>query len=296
MKEVKIKINVEKIFTACQGIKSTDDLLKYDTPKDYTDLIDRIFKDSIEIASGADNTNEVVRILKILKCRVQEYFAYNTYGKHLMHGLYKALQSKKKEEVRKHFISVINDVIKPNTHIYSPCLGIHIQNDRSKHLGINIDDEMPDLTSPRTCTLRLDDKSSNLISMWHDIKERLDKESLCHIANLLYSENSKHGKNINILKKYLPEDKYYSLHDLYFTKRTLSGSLVDRGLKLTYSKYYEIKELAEQVKTMESERSTRLEEIYAEIEKVLREEELVLVLSVLANIEKIKHEKTARKG
>ncbi|KAI5193305.1 hypothetical protein NEMIN01_2463, partial [Nematocida minor] len=192
MKEVKININVEKIFTACQGIKSTDNLLKHDTPKDYTDLIDRIFKDSFKIVSGANNTGEEVQILEIFKRRAQEYFAYNTYGKHAMHGLYKALQSKKKDEIRKHSISVINDVIKPNTHIYSPCLGIHIQDDRSKHLGIDIDDEMPDLASPRTRTLRLDDKSSNLISMWHDIKERLDKESLCHIANLLYSENSKH--------------------------------------------------------------------------------------------------------
>ncbi|KAI5193313.1 hypothetical protein NEMIN01_2469, partial [Nematocida minor] len=191
MKEVKININVEKIFTACQGIKSTDDLLKHDTPKDYTYLIYRIFDEGIEIVSGADNTSEVVQILDTLENRMIEYFSYNTYGKHAMHGLYKALKDKKKEEVRKHFISVINDVIKPNTHIYSPCLGIHIQDDRSKQLGIDINDEMPDLASPRTCTLWIDDERFfyDLKYMMETARKRLDKESLCHIANLLYSEN-----------------------------------------------------------------------------------------------------------
>ncbi|KAI5193238.1 hypothetical protein NEMIN01_2434 [Nematocida minor] len=350
MKEVKIKINVEKIFTACQGIKSTDDLLKHDTPKDYTDLIDRIFKDSIEIASSADDkiassandeivtnaddeienskndeiannaNDEIVTnaddkiansvsdarekepILKILNNRVREFFAYNTYGESKIRDLYKALKDKKQEEVRKHSIMIINELIQPNTFIYNPQDGIHIEprRDNIPRSYLYTEDEPPALHS-RIWTLEMDcTDSSTLESIVKIATESLDREFFYHFSYLLFSEHSKYiprneYKDTNILKKYLPQKKNYSIDKLYTLHADDGTLLVDYGLKLMYSKYYEIKELCETVKKMEAN-SSRKEIILRKISKVLAEEELRIVTSIIDNIYEIKNEKYTQKG
>ncbi|KAI5189823.1 hypothetical protein NEMIN01_0686 [Nematocida minor] len=291
-KEVKIKINVEKIFTAIQNISSIDDLLKHSAPKGYIALIDRIFHESIEIESGADNAREKKLILNILSNRIREYFAYR-YGKCDMRGLYKALQGKKKEEIREYSISIINALTQPNALIYSPEYGIHRWDDRNIQIeDIDIDDETPTL-HPRTCTLKIDCAGfSRLESMLQLTTESMEKELFFHFADLLCTE----GKEIDILKKYLPEKEEYHTIDYLYTPFKGGNTLpVDYGLRFIHRNYDELKQLVEEVKAMEGA-ARSIKQITAKIIDVIPIEDLGIVTSIIHNIDAINNEKKAQKS
>ncbi|KAI5189822.1 hypothetical protein NEMIN01_0685 [Nematocida minor] len=317
MKEVKLKFDVERIVQACQAIEPTDDLLKYSTPKDYTDLIDHIFDESIEIVndaddriesdangnivSDADDDKEKGLVLSIITNRAREYFAYNTYGESKIYNLYTSLQDKNPGKIREYSIDIINALTQPNTFIYNPQDGIHIQHSRDITQEDVYTGNKASALQPRTCTLKIDCASfSRLKRMLQLTTESMDREIFCRFSYLLFSEHSKNNprnknKDTNILKKYSPQKKNYSIDNLYTLQADDGTPLVDYGLMLMYSKYYKIKELCESVEKMEANSSKR-ELIFDKIGDALSEEELEIVTSIIDNIYEIKNEKNTQKG
>ncbi|KAI5192916.1 hypothetical protein NEMIN01_2286 [Nematocida minor] len=291
MKEVKLKIKLKELLKACESIKLAGKLLKYHTPKDYIDIVDCIFKDVIEIESGA-NREEEKAIQDILKNRVREYFTYVLYGKNDMKDLYRALRDEEQEELRKAFIHIANQLIRPNKLIYNPKDGIHRQVDENEPMeDIDSDDASSDL-SPRTCTLEVDYADFvSLESMQHLAEESMNREFFYNAANLFYSKKN----DMNILKAYLPEEEERFTLDNLYTIYNNGVALVDDGLNLVYSKFYEIEELVKKIKIMEA-RSSDESEIVREIRMVLRLEELRIAISVIENIEQIMYEKAMQKG
>ncbi|KAI5193288.1 hypothetical protein NEMIN01_2449 [Nematocida minor] len=300
-KEVKIKIHVQRVIERCMSGTGTNGMHQCNSPKDYTDLIDHIFKDTIEIVSGADGDREKELILNILNNRVREYFSW-IFGKYDIYNLCKALKDEKQEKARKHSISIINALIEPNTFIYNPQDGIHIQprRDNISRDYVFTGDKLPAL-HPKTWTLEMDcTDSSTLERRLQFTAESMERDLFYHFSYLLFSEHSKYiprneYKDTNILKKYLLQKKKYSIHDLYTLRADDGTLLVDYGLKLIYNKYYEIKELCETVEKMKANSSIR-EMILRKISKVLAEEELRIVTSIIDNIYEIKNEKYTQKG
>ncbi|KAI5193005.1 hypothetical protein NEMIN01_2349 [Nematocida minor] len=294
MKEVKLKIDVKKIIKACKLIKRADDLLKYDAPKDYADILDRIFSNRIKIQIEGDaEEDEEDSLTKILKSRIYQYFTYNKHGVSAMNKLYTALKSGDKELVTAEAAHVLDHIVQPNTLIYSPKHGIHRQVDKNKPLESVILPNKKVNLRPRAYRLEIDYTDSSSLERILDLaEESVDRERLSYIADLIDSA----GMDMNILKQYSAEKEHYTLEKLYTTPHKKTGALlVDYGLKLVHRKHYKIKELLGKIKKMESNLNSRAQ-IMKEIGKVLTKKELKVAVAIGENIQKIKDEKIAQKS
>ncbi|KAI5193011.1 hypothetical protein NEMIN01_2355 [Nematocida minor] len=289
MKEVKLKIKLEEIRKACE-LAIQRATIKGASGKDNVDILKRIFDRNIEI-EGPCTDKEREGIENTIKNNACLYFTYNTYGTRIMDYVSSALESKDELSIRYWYISLFNEIIKPNLLIYSPEHGIHIQVDKSRALdNIGIASSNPDL-STREYTLQLDDaKLLSLESTLHVTDKSLERESLLYIAESIAS------MKLDVLKKYSSEKAQYSVNRLYTKKyENTSVPLVDYGLNLIHEKYHEVKELVEEIKGLEYDDGILL--VDTKLEKIFtKEEDVELVLSVISNIERIKNEKTTQKG
>ncbi|KAI5193071.1 hypothetical protein NEMIN01_2399 [Nematocida minor] len=292
MIEAILKIKAWGIMQKCKSIKTTDNLLKYDAPKDYINILNHIFGSGnieVECAAGAE---EASAIAAMVKNRIRQYFAYNSYGVAIMNNLYSELKGGNEEEIAYWAICLINEAIRQNTLIYSPECGMHKQVDENKPLE-NI--EQPDKSidhRTRTYTLQIDAADSlGLKVLLGSTAESALRDLFFSISTLVHSKSL----DINILKKYLTEKKLYTLNKLYTPDEENSTLLVDSGLKLVYTKYHNLADLVEKVEELENSSSDR-ELILDRVSNVLTQNELALAISIFDNIDEIKEEKTVQKG
>ncbi|KAI5192915.1 hypothetical protein NEMIN01_2285 [Nematocida minor] len=290
MKEVKLKIDVEKVVHTCLSIIKTKVPLKHDTKKEHLYLVMDIFEKSLEVENCTLDNQEKEMILLLVLSNIYLYFTYNPYGIEAINNLHLALKARELKDIKHWAIHMMNEVIRPNTLIYRPEHGIHRQVSKNEALErIDPDGEKGGL-SPRTCTLTIDDtKFLTLESLLNSNLESLDRESFSDIAHLTKK------LNIGALKKYSKTQSYYSLEQLYtLTKNDMA--LVDLGLKTIFEKYQEIKSLLNVIKETEN-LSYADKEVAKDVKKLFRiEGELEMVISIKDNIKKIESEKTAQKA
>ncbi|KAI5193041.1 hypothetical protein NEMIN01_2379 [Nematocida minor] len=298
MKEVKLKINVEGMLEACKDISAEESeaLLKFDTPKSHVVILDRMFKDNLEIEGGPDSNEEKENILYIFKKRLFQYFTYNLYGHAVMEMLYAALRAKKDVLIEVRLAALIGDIISSNSLIYSPGNGIYMPSGKNEPAeGILRPDNSLDLRS-RTYTLEIDTaKISKMEGFLCYKSEILNRDFFEYIAKTLDIR----GMDIGKFGKYLPEETCHPLDELYATPyENSSMPLVDYGLTLIHEKYYEIKDILEKIKIRElNNDNSDSEEISGQINELFPfEEDLKIVFSIGKHLQKIIHEKAVSNG
>ncbi|KAI5193072.1 hypothetical protein NEMIN01_2400 [Nematocida minor] len=287
MKEVKLSIDIRGMLQACLTFKSTDKILKYNTSNCYADILSHLFDNNIKIDS--ENSNLKNNVLAIIRNRTYQHIMVNQNAREIMSKLHTALKAGDKDIARSECISLANELVKPNTLIYSPEYGIHRQPGKNGVLeNIAQADGINDLSS-RTYTLQIDDtKSSGLEGLVESTKENMDEDFLSHTIDLIELKK----EDTNILKKYAQTQEKYNLEELYNSEDN-NTALVDSGLSFISEKYADIIDLIEKLKHMETVPSTR-PEVIREFKKVFTtEEDLKIFFSIVDNIQEIKIEKTS---
>ncbi|KAI5193008.1 hypothetical protein NEMIN01_2352 [Nematocida minor] len=294
MKEAEIRINLKGLMKACKSIKVTDDLLEYNNSAQHLAVLyNMINTDFIEMERGSESDEEGQEILDLAKNRIYQYFTHNPYGVKIMHGLYRALKSKNQKEIRKMSFCLANELIQPNTLIYSAEHGITRKSDKNKALDrLDPEDNSPDLSS-RTCIVQVDSSNPSILDdLYESTTESMERDLFEYFANLLISK----GRDVAILKKYLPQEEHCTFENLYTLRRGDSILPVNRGLTTIYKKYDAIKKLVEDVKALEASPNNR-KQILKKIADVFSSmRELGVAISIIENIEKIRNEKAANKG
>ncbi|KAI5189825.1 hypothetical protein NEMIN01_0688 [Nematocida minor] len=292
VKEAKLKIDVREmlqpcIFTNTPGSKV---VLEHSAPKEYFSILENMLNENIEIESEQYSKKEKEKILKILKTNIKKYFAYDENGLRFMRALYSVLRHRNVRVIIDCFIRLVNEIIKPNTLIYSPEQGITRENEVSYSIGQN--DAATNL-STRTYTLKIDGtKFESLDSLLESATESLDREAFACTVNTI----NQVGMNMNVLKKYSADKEYYTLDELYTsTYEDTDVLLVDHGLKLISEKQSEIRELVELIEN-KPVFSSRDSEIVGRINSIFSREELKIAISIENNLQQIKAEKIAQKG
>ncbi|KAI5192868.1 hypothetical protein NEMIN01_2254 [Nematocida minor] len=288
MKEVKLEINVDKILKACKAINTegSNVHLSKNTPKEHLSMLEEMFKDDNLKIESAHNDKEKECILKIVKSRASQHFAYNANGAKHMSELHDALMGKEGVDFQTAFISVLEELIKPNTLIYSPAHGIKRRVDRNEPLeNITLSDGTVD-PSPRACTLEIDDaRFLGLESLLQFTEEGLDRKNFSAVSCLPESKDI--VSNIHCI------EEYYNLPSLYTKEYKDTGiPLVDYGLKIIHEKYDAIKKLNKEIgETEANSDKNQKEKINENIETLFGSGGLDVVVSVLDSLEEIKHEK-----
>ncbi|KAI5193039.1 hypothetical protein NEMIN01_2377 [Nematocida minor] len=285
MKEVKFKIDASKIVQACHSITNSSLDTRANTPIVHMAILEHILSKSLEIESSQYSDKERRTILKIIKNRMYEYFLYNRNVAGIVRSLHCALNRRDSGSIKSKTILLINEVIAPNTFIYSPEHGIRRRVGRNEKLdSIDPDDSSADL-SARICTLEIDAAGfSGLEGILQLTSESLDRESLLYTACLMYSIGT------HKLKKIMHIEECYTLSDLYTLNKDTGVPLVDYGLRLLFKKYYALEDLARKIKAMGRAPSST-PQIAEQISEVFSPEDLKIIISIKNNLENIKYEK-----
>ncbi|KAI5192865.1 hypothetical protein NEMIN01_2251 [Nematocida minor] len=288
-------MDVNKMLQACLSIVGSDKVPKYNTKSEYYSMLVHIFQNHIKIEGGNHedkiNNQANAKILNIIRSKIYQYFIFNPHGMEVMSSFCAALQGEIDIDgtVKPKAISLIDELLKPNTLIYDRCYGIKRYVDDDQPLdSIMPPDGKPDLRK-RTYTLGIFYQRFSTLSSLHQFNmENLDIDFYMYIANLVSSTDN----NMSTLKKYLQKKEFYSLKELYSQKSKKPGrDLVDYGLNLISGKIVEIMSLTKKIKDIENTSQDRTP-ISQEINSIFDDEEdLKIALSVCENIKKIKSEK-----
>ncbi|KAI5193378.1 hypothetical protein NEMIN01_2512, partial [Nematocida minor] len=199
VKEAKLKIDVREMLQACIFINAPGSkvVLEHSTPKEHLAILESMLNENIEIESEQYSKIEKEKILKILKTNIRKYFAYDENGLYFMRALHTALRDRNEGEIIDCFIHLVNEIIKPNTLIYSPEHGINRKNEKVEKIIKLADDS--DNIDTKTYTLKIDDtKFESLDSLLESATESLDREAFASTVDMI----NQVGMNMNVLKKY----------------------------------------------------------------------------------------------
>ncbi|KAI5192610.1 hypothetical protein NEMIN01_2109 [Nematocida minor] len=303
-KEVKLRINIEKILEACNSIasKETSGFIGNGDSTVYMSELRAIFnKDSLEIESE-HSAEEKENLLSAIKKKIFQYFAYNKYGMEDMSSLHEALMIGRKDLITSSCIRVLNGLIRENPFIYNPRHGIigKIGADGAPET-ITLSDDNQDL-SDRTCLLEVDlTNFSDTKSLLQFASEGLDRESFSYITFTAHLIRNSMNMDAGILKKYSPGLKERTLDELYTKKHKDTGvALIDHGMNFFYENYYKFQRLIIDIKGMDanlnSDLEIDLEEIAKKIGEVFTsEEDLEIFVSIKDNLTKVSYEKEIQK-
>ncbi|KAI5193334.1 hypothetical protein NEMIN01_2482, partial [Nematocida minor] len=294
MKEVKLVIDLEGILKAYSTIDSEYDMKELFRSHDdlcYITILRHVLDKNIKIESELYSDEEKKFLENAIKNRMYEYFMFNDSKDDdaTMHILQRSLShSRNNPQYNNKPTRLLDDLMEPNIFIYNAEQGINMQYDMSKAVErLEIDDVNASLGT-REYTLKIDDtKFTNLESLYRSTSMRLSREFFCS------SENLRDLVDMNVLKKYFPEEEDYSLYKLYNTKHEKTNlPLVDYGLCLIFEKLSEIRALVKEIKAAEAASDKNaLNEINAKIRKSFSPGDLGIAVSVYNNIEYITCEK-----
>ncbi|KAI5192620.1 hypothetical protein NEMIN01_2119 [Nematocida minor] len=285
MREVKLKIDAEGIVKAALCIKNMKNMDKVVASCDrvsYLAILKNILDRNIRIESEHKDGKEKT-ILDIVKNDIYQCFTHNEYMAPSANNLHYALKHGNDRSIRQETIYLINDLITPNTLIYSPEHGIYIQVDRNEPLeSIDSQDDNADL-STRTYTLQVDDE--NLENVLQITSENLDRQNLCYLSIL------PDLKYMAAIKKYSSVEEFYTLDELYTLTKD-GVPLVDYGLRLIHEKYHDIVELVDLIEEVKVISNKPQDTIKKEVSELFTtEEDLRIAISISNHVEQIEHEK-----
>ncbi|KAI5193070.1 hypothetical protein NEMIN01_2398 [Nematocida minor] len=298
MREVKLKVDLDGMTRACRSfihIPGMKKVIELNDDVCYLSILRHIFDGTMTIENVQDSGRETDQctekereyILNTIKNNIYKHFVYDVDREGPMHWLYTVIKYGGDRLAEFKPICIMNEVIAPpNTFIYNPEHGI-----RRKH-GMNeaVDNIEPDHESAglgtREYTLEIDDtKFESLKSLFWFTAGNLEREFLyCRFNFELLSK-------ISILKKFLADETFYTLDELYTKKHESANvALVDYGLNFILEKALEIRDLLEEAEEEESAYTISVQ-IIEKVSKVFTEEDLKIAISIFNNIEDIYFER-----
>ncbi|KAI5193345.1 hypothetical protein NEMIN01_2492, partial [Nematocida minor] len=188
----------------------------------------------------------------------------------------------------------VNEFKKQNRTIYNPEHGIDLR---------LIETEAPENASQSNasldlgsvvCTLEVEDRTfANLKRIFKITKESVGREALSRLVSAMdYVHN-----NLDILKKFLPEEEYYTLDELYTNKyEGTNMALVDYGIKIIIERYSKIEELVTEIRIKRLSNSDPV--TLRKISELFTRDELKILISIGGNpnLRRIKSEKNIQKN
>ncbi|KAI5193012.1 hypothetical protein NEMIN01_2356 [Nematocida minor] len=292
MKKVTLKINLEGILDACQSskiINIAETPIEFSPDLNYLNILENILDRNIEIESAQYSGEEKNALVNIIKNNSKSHFVLRDRNEiEIINDLLKSIKSRNEEKIKYSAVRLLNDIIVPNLFVYNPEQGINMQIDMKKAPERLIPTASNTGLGSREYTLEIDDtKFTNLESLYWSSSVNLSREFFSRTLNLHCLVD------MNVLRKYSSEKKYYTLDELYNTKHKKTNlPLADYGLNLIFEKINEIRALVKEIKAAEAASDKNaLNEIKEKIRKSFSPGDLGIAVSVYNNIGYIIHEK-----